>query len=516
MDSPTLLLRHARIHTLDPSRPSAQSVAIAGDRILAAGDDDAIAALASPATQQIDCQGQTLVPGLHDAHIHLLAYARSLSAVDCSSAAVDSIAKLRATLRQAAVRLPPGAWLRAAGYDETALAERRHPTRWDLDAALPDRPVRLYHRSYHACVVNSAALRLAGITSATEAPPGGLIERDLATGEPNGLLYETAQHLVRRVMPGPSAGELAGEVAAASRQLLKWGVTALQDATATNTPEDWSLFEGLQRDGALGQRVTLMLGVDGQRSAIQRGWHPHRETGMLRLGPVKLVLDESGGRLHPPQGELDRVVTEVHRSGFQLALHVVTAGALEAAIASLDAAQAEFPRNDARHRIEHCSVCTPDQAVRLARLGVHVCSQPGFVYESGDRYLAEVLADQLPWLYPLATLRGASLPLSAGSDAPVASPNPFHGLYGAMTRRSARRRVLDADQRLSPMEALSLYTTGAATACFQEDLQGRIAPGFLADLALLSIDPLEAEPARLFEAESQLTVVGGAIRWPAW
>ncbi|MSQ27027.1 MAG: amidohydrolase [Dehalococcoidia bacterium] len=510
---PTLLLHNARIHTLDPARPEATAVAIVADQIVAIGSDETVGALAPPSTQRIDCGGLTLVPGLHDAHIHLLAYARNLSAVDCSPRNAGSIAELQTTLRRAADGMPPGAWLRAAGYDETALKERRHPTRWDLDTAVIDRPVRLYHRSRHACVVNSAALRRAGITIATESPPGGLMERDVITGEPNGVLFETAQDLVRRVMPSPTQGELSAEVAAASLQLLKWGVTALQDATASNAPADWSLFQRLQRSAALQQRVTLMMGLSGFDDVA--GWDQQGEAaaGMLRRGAVKLVLDESGGTLHPPQDELDRMAAAVHRSGGQLALHVVTPTALEAAIAALTRAQTDFPRFDPRHRIEHCAVCNPEQAARLAKLGVHVCTQPGFVHESGDRYLAEVPGDQLPWLYPLATLLNASVPLSAGSDAPVAEPNPLVGLHAAMTRRSASGRPVTPGQRLTPLQALSLYTSGAAAACFQEKRLGRVAPGYAADLALLSADPVSDEPGPLLGAHSALTVVAGAVRW---
>ncbi|MEK7216811.1 MAG: amidohydrolase family protein, partial [Chloroflexota bacterium] len=320
MPSPTLLLHHARIHTLDPEQPRATAVAIAGQRIIAVGSDEAIGALASPGIQRIDCGGLTLVPGLHDAHIHLLAYARSLIGVDCSPRNAGSIAELQAILRHAAAQMPRGVWLRAAGYDETALMERRHPTRWELDTAVSDRPVRLYQRSRHASVVNSEALRQAGITAATASPPGGLIERDVITGEPTGVLFETAQDLVRRVVPNPTQGELSAAVAAASLQLLKWGVTALQDATASNAPTDWSLFERLQRSGALQQRVTLMMGISGFDDVVGADRQGNRATGMLRRGAMKLVLNESGGELYPPQHELDRTVMAVHRSGGQLAL----------------------------------------------------------------------------------------------------------------------------------------------------------------------------------------------------
>lgn len=514
MPTPSLVLLNARVRTPGDAPPGCTGVAVAGGRIAAVSDDAAVRNLAGPGATVIDCRGHTLVPGLHDAHLHLLALARRAAAVDCSPAAVGGIPALLAALRHAAAGLPPGAWLRAAGYDETALAERRHPTRHDLDAAAPGRPVLLRHRTYHAAVASSAALRLAGVTAASEAPPGGLIGRD-AVGEPDGLLFESAQELVRRVMPPPSQDELAAAVRTTSQRLLAWGVTALQDATATNTPADLGLFAALQQRGALAQRVTLMLGAGALPELTERGWAPGHGTAHLALGPLKVVIDESTGPLHPPPDELARLVTAAHRAGFQVALHAVTPEGLDAACDAIAGAQAAHHRPGARHRIEHASVATPAQAARLAGLGVVVCTQPGFLVASGVRYRAEVPPAQQPHLYPLAALAAAGVPLAGGSDAPIASPNPWLGLLGARFRGATRAAPLGAEHALDGAAALALYTTGAATAVFREGALGRIAPGYRADLALLDCDPVTAAPDALAAAAALLTVIDGAVAYRA-
>ncbi|HUS82350.1 MAG TPA: amidohydrolase family protein, partial [Dehalococcoidia bacterium] len=194
------IFHNADVITMDAARPRAGAVAVENGRIVALGSDADVLALRNGASL-IDCRGGALLPGFIDAHIHLLSYAASLISVDCSPAAVSSIDEVQDALRRKAADTPAGSWLRATGYDETALAERRHPTRWELDAAAPDHPVRLIHRTGRACVLNSLALALAGVGIATEEPPGGHMERDPTSGEPAGLLIEMDALLDAAVPP---------------------------------------------------------------------------------------------------------------------------------------------------------------------------------------------------------------------------------------------------------------------------------------------------------------------------
>ena len=486
-------------------------MAIGGGLVLAVGPTADLKAMARSQTRVIDCAERTLIPGLHDAHLHLFAYASRLASVECSPPAVRSIAALQAALRAQAATQPPGTWIRAVGYDETALEEGRHPNRDDLDVAAPHHPVRLYHRSYHACVTNSLGLRAAGVTVATAEPVGGLIDRDLGTGEPTGLFFETAQGLVNRVVPSLTYEELEHGVGDFSRQLASWGVTALQDATPSTTVEDWGTFHRLQTSGALLQRTVMMFGAAQLPNVLAAGWTPHREQGLLRLGAAKIVLDESTGRVQPDARTLADLIAHAHDAGFQVALHAVTSTALDAALAALETVITDSPRLHPRHRIEHCSVCTPPQAARIARLRVHVATQPGFVHYSGARYLSEVAEEELPWLYPCETLLNAGVALAGSSDSPIAPANPWAGIYGAVTRLSEHGRLLSPEQRVSVNDALNLYTHGSAAASFQEHRLGRIAPGYKADLALLSDDPLASAPVALLSMASVLTIVAGKI-----
>jgi predicted amidohydrolase YtcJ len=499
---------------MEPSSPQAEAVAVAGDRLLAVGSGAGVARQRGPETRLVDGRGLTLLPGFIDAHCHLLSYAASLLSIDCRPSAVRSIGDIQAALAAAAARTPQGRWLRAVGYDETDLAEGRHPTRWDLDGAAPHHPVRLVHRTGRACVLNSRAMSLAGLHAGSEEPPGGYMERDPSSGEPTGLLLEMNDVVDPFVPPLPYK-ELSAGVRQAAQVFLSQGVTAVQDATATNGWQEWELFRRLMTGGCLPLSITLM---EGYRHL---GELPEADDALpLRRGPVKVVIAELGAELHPSPEELTETVWRIHRAGRQVAIHAVGKAAVAAAVQALAKALGRRPRRDHRHRIEHCGVCPPDLAGRLGDLGVVVVTQPSFVYHNGDRYLRQVPPDDLPHLYPLRTLLEAGVPVATGSDAPVVPPGALSGLVGAVRRLSSRGAAVAPSQAVSVEEALAMHTRTAAYAAFEEDRRGSLRAGKRADLVLLSGDPLSSESLDSLRVE--MTVVGGEIAWerseavPGW
>ena len=501
------IFHNANVITMDDARPRAEAVAVENGRITALGSDADILALKSRAAL-IDCRGGALLPGFVDAHMHLLAYAASLVSVDCSPDAVSSIAEIQDALRRKAAQTPAGSWIRATGYDETALAERRHPMRWDLDAAMPANPVRLIHRSGHASVLNSLALALAGVGIATEEPPGGYMERDLTTGEPTGLLIEM-DALLDAAIPRIDDAELSRAVRQATDSLLSEGVTAVQDATATNGPDEWQTFRRLIVEGHLRLPVTVFEGYE------LLGKLPRQALGgRLRRGPVKIAISELGGEITPGEGELAAMVWQAHRRGRQVAVHAVEQRAIEAAVRAIEEALRRKPRRDHRHRIEHCGVCSPDLAKRIGALGIAVVSQPSFLYHSGDRYLKNVPREDLPHLYPFGDLLRAGGRLAAGSDAPVVPPRPLLGIQTAVSRAGRLGAVLSPQQSLDVAQALLMHTRDAAWSAFQDDERGSIEPGKRADFVLLSNDPASVPPDEIADLDVEMTVVAGQIAWP--
>ncbi len=509
--TPDLLLYNANVITMDAALPRASWVAVSDGFIAGVGLGDPRRELIGSATRAIDCQGGTLVPGFNDAHCHVLATAASLLAVDCSPSVVSSIQDIVERLRTRAASAPPDAWIRATGYNEFYLREGRHPTRRDLDAAVPDRPVRLTHRSGHAVVLNSPALALAGIHKDTPDPVYGVIERDEATGEPTGLLLEMDDYL-EGVVPPLSQEEVYAGVRLFNEQCLSLGITSLQDATPGNSPERWRLFEGIKERGLLTPNLTLMAGASHLTRFLEEGFaFGHAGPGM-RLGAAKVMLTMTTGSLNPSREELHRIVGDAHRSGFQVAIHAVEMEAVEAAVEAIRQ-QTHDSGSSLRHRIEHCSECPPHLVERLDASGITVVTQPGFIYYSGERYLSEVSEERQPWLYAIGSLNAAGVPLAAGSDAPVAPMDPIAGIYAAVTRRAESGDPVLPQEAVSVEIALRMYTLGSAYASFEEQAAGSIATGKRADLALLDRDLTAIPTEEIISTRVLMTVAGGEVVW---
>lgn len=492
---PDLLFTNANVITLDDSMPRARSLRVRGSRIVSVSTQPDPGAAVDAGVRRIDCAGKTIVPGFIDAHGHVFAHGERLLTLDVGPRAVSSIADIRQLIGARAASMSSNEWIRARGYDEFHLLEKRHPDRRDLDAAAPRNPVRLTHRSGHAHVLNSAALALAGITRETEDPPGGLIERDLATGEPTGLLYGMHEIIARVVLR--LDGEQADRaIALASDSLVSSGITSVHDTSARNDLARLDAFRDWSRRGLLRHRVRMAIGwdafarLDAAELAQLAVADPDER---VAASGVKIIVHETTGRLSPSQPELDARVDRIHRSGWQAIVHAIEPSTIEAACTAIERALARAPRDDHRHRIEHCSVCTPQLARRIAAAGIVVVTHPAFLRFHGERYLRTLSGDELRHLYPLATLLRHGVAVAGSADFPVAPPEPLVGIRAAVTRRAGNGETVLADQAIDPMAALRLFTIEAARAMRIEDTRGSIRPGALADLAVLDGDPTGVE-----------------------
>ena len=519
-DKADLLLTNALVLAMDNRRPPGSWVAVREGRILALGSDDGWKDLRGPGTRSIDCAGMTLAPGFVDAHCHLLALASSLRAVDCRAEAAGSVAHIVDLLRVRARANAPGQWVRGSGYDEFYLADRRHPTRLDLDRATTGHPVRLDHRTGHASVLNSRGLDALGIRRDTPDPPRGIVERD-ETGEPTGVLFEMSEYL--RLGARSEAGGVSEDAAfldgirQADRLLRSRGVTSVHDASPGNDLARWQAVAELKCGGYLAPRIMMMAGAAHWESFRQAGMAAGSGNDGMRLGAVKVVLSLATGALLPGAEELRDLTSGPHRAGYQLAFHAVEHEAVEAAADTITYLQERWPRPDARHRIEHCSECPPSTLSKVRRSGALVVTQPLFTHLYGDRYLSLTEEGLRPHLYPLASLRRASVALAAGSDAPVAAPDPLLSIYAAVSRVTRRGAPFDVGgpQGMTAAAALAMHTSGGAYAGFQERATGSIALGKLADLVLLDRDPAHVETEALKEIRVAMTLVGGRTVWEA-
>lgn len=529
---PELIYTHA---ALPLTELPASCIAVAQGRIAAVGRAEDVLPLAGPGTRIVSLNGATLLPGFHDAHCHVLGFGLSLAMV--SLAGVPTVPDLVCALQARAdvEHVTPETWIRGRGYSQNVLAERRHPTRHDLDAVAGGKPyVLLTHASGHAACVNSRVLDLAGITDETPDPPGGTIVRDEA-GEPTGVLLETAVDLAYGVAPEPTRGELVAALGNAGRALNAMGITSAVDATrgvsAWDSAADIPIYQEAADSGALSVRCSLMMtlaylsGLDTvpapSELAIESDW--------VRVGPAKIFTDgalttrtaflrspftqsDSLGTAVWTPGELNHMVARAHAAGWQIAAHAIGDAAIDLCLDAYGRAQARHPRADARHRIEHAMLLWPDQVGRMARLGILPVYQPEFIMRLGDAYVAGLGGSRAARLMPYAETQAAGSPLVFSSDLPVIPGHPLDGVAAAALRQAPSGRTLGNHQRIPVADALQAYTVGAAYSVFLEDDRGQIMPGRRADFVVLDGDPLTLPPNEWAHGLSvQATVVGGEV-----
>ena len=514
MPTADLILLNANVITMDDRQPTAQIVTVKGGRIAFASGSDQLAAWQGQGTKVIDCVGKTVVPGFIDAHCHIFSMVRKLLSIDLSDPSFKSIADIKAAIKKRADKSPPGEWIAATDYNEFSLVEKRHPTRWELDEAAPDNPVVLSHRSLHACVLNSKALERAGITIVSPEPPGAFIGRRAEDGEPNGLLVEMLGFIREKIMPALEGEELEKGIKLANELYLSQGLTSLQDATYVNDLKRWRYHQYFKLEGMLRSRVYMMVGTETAPAFRKARMGFGSGSNFLRLGAVKIVPSMISGQLHPPRDELIQEVLDAHNAGFQVAIHAVQEGLVEAVVGVYEAVNSQAPDfSSRRHRIEHCAECPPAVLERIRKLGLVITTHPSFAYYSGDRYLATVAPSIIPYLYPMRAFMESGLTVAGASDSPVTPNNPVMGIYGGVTRQTSSGKKMSPEQCITAPQVLSMYTRNAAYASHEEHVKGIIAAGKYADMVVLSADLTRVPPERIKDIRVEMTILNGEVVW---
>ena len=357
-------------------------------------------------------------------------------------------------------------------------------------------------------------------TGDTPGPVSGVIDRDQSSGEPTGLLLDMSDYLRARLGNTRDGTGLANAVAAASRRLLSYGITSVQDAGAENGMERWTTLRQLQESHALPLRVTMFAGPSKIDELVKGGLAWGAGDARLRLGHVKVMLTMSTGDLSPQPEDLDQLVRRAHQAGFPVAIHCVEQEAVAAAAGVLSEHRNDAFGTPVRDRIEHCAECPPDLLDGVLRSGAAVVTQPGFIYWNGPEYRQRVEDNLQPHLYPAAALHRAGVPVAFGSDAPVIDSNPWPAIYSAVSghTRDGRPIADDGDYKggtVPVATALRMYTLAAAEADGAAAHKGSITPGKLADMVLVDADPLTIETEALKHIRPVLTVLGGEVMWEA-
>lgn len=480
--------------------PASDSLAVADGKILAHGPFAELKPLVGPRTHLIRLSGRALAPGLIDSHLHFLEGASA--AAGLALWRCRTLGDLLAELRVAAGKTPPGNWLRAFGCDEALLAERRGPTRAELDQAVPKNPLRLRHQTLHASWLNSRAIAALGLESPDFVPPdGAALIRD-ATGALTGLVAGMESWLTRR-LPTVTSAELEARARLFSRELAAAGVTAFTDATARNGPDEAALMARLVRARAVVQRVAMMLGAPN----LDRVEESRRATAPAAVAIAALKFIEGAGSDYRM---IARWVARARQAGLDCAFHCTEVEELEVALHAVETAARGMPlaaEGAPRFRIEHGGVITPEQLQRLKALDAWVVTNPGFAYYRAAKYVTE--PGLLPYLYRLRSLIEAGIEVAGATDAPVTPARPLAAIAAAATRVSLEGYEVGLDERIAVDEGLSLFTSRAARLARLE--AGEIAPGLLADLIVLPRDPTVLKPAELMNHPVDITIVGGRV-----
>ena len=506
----------------------AEALAVKDGKVMAAGAIREIEALIGPETAVLDLRGRLAMPSFYDAHMHLMSLGRAAQHIDLRMSVIKTLDDILGRVAHRVATTPPGEWVQGRGYDHTGLPEGRHPLRHELDQVAPDNPVWLGRCCGHMGVANSAALKLAGIDRDTPQPDGGVIEK--VNGEPTGLLQERAQVLVKSGIPTPSLEELVSAVQSAGERCLSYGITSVMDA-CVGAHGGWRDVEAYEKAAATGRLpVRMYMGIAGGPDGIaEEAFAKGRITGMgddrLKVGPIKFFTDSSAGgctaamRKSYTNGadgvliladrDLDEMVAHYHDRGYQIAIHAIGDAAIDQTIQALDRTLKTLPRENHRHRIEHCGWIDDDNIARMIELGLTPAPQPIFMRDFGDSYLDVLGEERSAGAYPMAHWQRAGLKPAMSSDTPVSDVNPFVNLYAAVTRQTSAGHTIGAAEALTLEEAMSAYTENGAHAGFVENERGRLETGLVADIAILDRDILNRPTEDLLEAGVDATLMAG-------
>jgi hypothetical protein len=520
---------NGRVWTGDDAKPRAEALAVRGQTVLAVGTTEEIRKLAEKHTQVVDLKGRLLVPGFNDAHLHLMSGALAMEKADLVGA--GNLAEIQRRVAAFASTHPEARWVLGRGWAFGDLPEGG-PDRKMLDEAVPDRPVALTDRDGHSVWCNSRALVEAGITRITPNPPDGIVVRD-ASGEPTGLLKESAGDLVEKHVPLPGEAEKYRALRRAVDLLASYGITSVQNASFDLA--DLPVYLRLLGEGNLKLRVYSAPPLGKDHTPVELGRYQEirnkYRTSNFRFGAVKVMLDgvvdaRTAAMLEPYVGggsgllnwtpeALNAAVALYDREGFQVLIHAIGDRAIRVALDAFEqAARVNGPRQR-RHRVEHIEVPHPADLPRFKALGVIASTQATFAEPDKTTLenFAVVLGPQRTALADSFKLFDDAGAVQAfGSDWPVFSCEVLRAIYFAVTRQTAEGTPpggWEPQGRITTEAALRHYTRDAAYAQFEDSLKGTLAPGKAADLAVLSEDVLSAPPERLLKAKVLLTVMGG-------
>jgi predicted amidohydrolase YtcJ len=528
--APNVIIVNATIHTMDPQQPSAEAVAIYGNRIVAVGSSKEIKKLAGPGTRTIDAKKQLVLPGFNDSHVHFLSGGFQLSSVDLRDA--NSPDEFADRIRRFAEKLPAGRWITGGDWDHERWDNTPLPTKELIDRFTLNTPVFVSRLDGHMALANSLALKLAGVTRQTLDPPGGLIVRDPRTGEPTGVLKDAAMSYVWKIVPDSSFEEKLAAARAATEHAARLGVTSVQDVSAG---VDVGVYQTLLDRGELKTRIYAVSPLPAWERLARTGVRAHFGSDMLRIGGLKGFADGSLGSTTAffyepykdapntrglagdemfPEGAMHDRVRDADRAGLQVMIHAIGDQANDLILTLFEQVRRENGERDRRFRIEHAQHLRRQDIPRFDSAKVIASMQPYHAIDDGRWAEKRIGKERAKTTYAFRSLLDSGATLAFGTDWTVAPLDPMLTIYAAVTRRTLDGKNSKGwipEQKISVEETVRAYTVGSAYAEFQENVKGTITPGKLADLVILSRDIFKIDPKDIEKTQVVLTMIDGKI-----
>lgn len=519
--APDLVLINGDIITLNGK--IVEALAAKQGRIIYLGRSKEALSFISNKTKVIDLDGKAVIPGFIDTHIHFINLGLSLSYLDLKN--VESISELKELIKDRADRLPVDRWIIGWGWDQEKFVDGRWPNRWDLDEVTPLHPTILYRICGHVAIVNSLALKIAGINRNSEDPPGGSIDKN-NYGEPTGILRENAIELVKKRIPEPSFEEYIRYAKLAINEIVKHGITTIHLMSAS--PIDIKILQELRRRGDLKVRTRLYMDYNYLEYLVKLGISRGFGDEYIRIEGIKLFIDGSLGSrtaaLKKPYNDdpnnkgmlvinydkLKDIISIAHKANLQVAIHAIGDLAVEYAIEVIGGINCEATL---RHRIEHASILSPESINKISNLGIALSIQPRFIIS--DFWVVKRLGvKRAKWIYPFKSIIKNISYVGGGSDAPIEPVDPLEGIYSAVTRGEYENIELyryTKSEALNILEAVKLYTKSAGYLTFEENLLGTLRIGSYADMVILSENILNVSNKDIKRIKVLMTIVGGEI-----
>ncbi len=520
--APDFIVINGNVITSDPALPNAQAFAVKGDKFMAVGSSSDIRNMATSRTEIIDAEGMTITAGFIDAHSHPSgAGVNELVQVNADR---RSVVEIKEAIAERARNTPNGQWVRAFKYDDTKLAEGRPLNRFDLDDAAPENPVVVGHRGGHTGVYNSMALAMAGVTAETPDPDDGKFYRD-ENGVLTGLVAEQARNVFRDLIPTDSTREERRDgVKLISQLMTAAGLTSVHQTGGGQN--DMIAYQDARAEDGLHFRMYLFprgqLFFDLVNAGVRTGFGDE----VFKIGAVKFGADGSAsertmrmstpyegrpddyGILTMSQEEIHEAVENAHRNDFQIGIHANGDVTIDMVLNAYERVQRLWPRADARHRIEHCSLVNPELLRRIKAAGVIPAPFYTYAHYHGNKWV-DYGEEKMRWMFAHKSFLDYDIPVAPASDYTPGPYEPLMAIQSMVTRKDFEGRVWGPNQRVSVSDAIKICTMNGAYASFEENIKGSITAGKLADFVILADDPHDVDPDRIKFIEVVRTVVGG-------